>query len=808
MTTSSLVSNSSVSLSFDTSKFNVAPMDTVSFTLKIAGLKKFKYEPPTKETMTIVQNTLFILKQINEDLLKNPVTTVTMEQFNSVTSMFDIYRTKEHNNCLIFSSKNKTDIPIAFAWRFPEYIKGKKVSEPDNLIIEDPHEIGDGVYRLCPLLFLNTKARIWMMSALDKNVAKAPPGKTRSPADGAHNRTTMFYKTHVLLYNMFPSMVCLQVHGMSSKPDPVDGTTKLYFMVWNGIGTTFRPNDSSTMLCRSIPKYFNDKECSKFLVCSEILEPYTTLSGKVLPLAKKTIPEETVLKGRKMGGPTSNVEGRHVNSKTDTRRFLEIETSSWLRLKEPNSLRLAKAINDMMILWKKSDTSMYIASDEPDLFDDSIYSDDSAIMSDDGSDSDISQVELENDGHSEPDSEESEIEEFENELKEEFKPTIPTVPVISVPTVPIPTVPIPTVPIPTVPVVPVPIPTIPVVSIPVPAVPTVPSFSYEISKLPIDKLVESETGKWLGPKKVMTRDRRPEKGDKKAEYFPPVKDIVKSYKNILIELNQMKTIEEFKNNSKLNKLFIKLELKAVLLQENKNIVFIYPVNLKKIAVSLLWNFEGINKLILEDPHQGKDGTLLSSTCIFLESNAKCLILNAIHPNSIIRKDSKMTMCDGAYNKATLFYKVHTILATMIQDSFFVQLHGIKFSEPRTMILSNGTKSFSAEKSGPRMLCEILPKYFTKEECSKFVVTHDFKNTLVNPKDPKHSKKEGLDGVFIETKKFQNSIVEGRQLQIATKDTGRFLLVEMDKRFRDPEVYEDKCKRFAIALKEMITTMWL
>lgn len=332
----------------------------IDYTLDIAGRLITDFHFPTKDEVTTIKNLFIVLKKINDDFEKTAKdkeikTDVSMSIFNKVSEQFIVNRPTEDPTSLIFTGRDKASMNVSFVWR---------TINTDNLIIEDPHELGDGVQKLCPVLFLNTKARLWYMSAINKSSTKKKTSGGKSMSDGAHRRNTLFHQGHKVLYELYPDMVCVQVHGMKSNLQNSNGGLPLAFMIWNGIKNGFKKGDIAYFLAAAIPRCFPKSICSRTAIFASIEDQISrdmygtdwldTDINKKLPLAIKGRINETVLVGRsQQSGPTTNIQGRHLNNKTDTRRFVEIETAPIIRKNPENALKFAQTINCAMEYWKK-----------------------------------------------------------------------------------------------------------------------------------------------------------------------------------------------------------------------------------------------------------------------------------------------------------------------------------------------------------------------------------------------------------------------------------------------------------------------
>jgi hypothetical protein len=335
--------------------------------------------------------------------------------------------------------------------------------------------------------------------------------------------------------------------------------------------------------------------------------------------------------------------------------------------------------------------------------------------------------------------------------------------------------------------------------------PGTPLVPIRVSTVDIYKLVATCAGLWLGPVGKMI-GIKPGPGVPVAEYILPDAQTLIDLRQLFVLLNSSPGV-----TTDIVSQATKLTIECIQSIEDKDIVFFKPSNIKKVHVSFLWRFGKADDLILEDPHEGIDGTLYSAPCIFLNTRARCMLINAIHPRSIQKILGTSAVCDGCHDRTTLYYKAHCMLANTFGTAFFVQLHGMSYDPTTSMLMYTCAGKIVAKKSGPRMMCLALQNYFSLAECNTFKIASPldgistvFHRPLTGPKYEPYGQMSGV----MQWSDGPNTLIEGRQLNGggATSlghDSGRVLFAEMDRRFKDQNVYKDTCVRFSKALNSVM-----
>jgi len=335
------------------------------------------------------------------------------------------------------------------------------------------------------------------------------------------------------------------------------------------------------------------------------------------------------------------------------------------------------------------------------------------------------------------------------------------------------------------------------------------SINIPTSQFDIYELVSTAAGKWLGPIGSQLSDVKPGPGVPVAEYILPDQSTISNLQVLFNVLNKSLDVTDdivlFANE---------LEIAMVRSLEDHHLVFFRPNNFKKVHISFLWRFGTADDLIIEDVHEMMDGVEFSSPCIFLNTRARCMLINAIHPRSIQKPANTPSITDGAHTPSTLYYLAHCMLANLYPNSFFVQLHGHSFYPPGdAIIMYNNCGKFVAKKSACRMLCDELQKHFTLAECNTFTLTSNLPGVSTIYNIPLTGLRDDpvTNCVFAWSSHGVDTIIEGRQLNggnvnhVGT-DSGRFVMVEFDKRFKDKSLFLENCVKFSKSLNG-VASIW-
>lgn len=197
---------------------------------------------------------------------------------------------------------------------------------------------------------------------------------------------------------------------------------------------------------------------------------------------------------------------------------------------------------------------------------------------------------------------------------------------------------------------------------------------------------------------------RPYLGQRK-EFIEP-SDTTKADYNSLItaiweyEQNPSKTnLKEVKN------LLTVLDLKGIRIQEDPNILLLYPDDPVKVGVTLLWRMgavqvpgdpatynEPLLPLALSNEHAGKDNTLFIAHRLLLGTDAKFMLAPAIHPMASKKASDcqpKRAESDPAHSLQTLYFPVMAHILKRVFPYFTVlNIHSMKDHERMKLLLVN------------------------------------------------------------------------------------------------------------------------
>lgn len=294
--------------------------------------------------------------------------------------------------------------------------------------------------------------------------------------------------------------------------------------------------------------------------------------------------------------------------------------------------------------------------------------------------------------------------------------------------------------------------------------------------------------------KTLVEILRPHIGKNVKSYSPPTKAVIQNFSGLLNALEEEDAIkvEEFAN---------KLKMGAAKFKFLDNVIMFYPKQKTTVAVTFLWRVGKmkipgdtstrdfpVDPLILEGPHEGKDGTISSTTNHFALTKARILLINAVHP----RESDKEPQCqkgrnisDAAHCTDTLFHRVHSQLTQLYPFAFYVQIHGMKPHKNMHILVVNSYGSYFTRdmKSGPTLFAQTLPEFFNLEQCRTFSICSNVPGEAFGKQLTVSNKPE--NGVFRRPKGCHNTNVQGHQLNgggqcsVGKKDTGRFMHIELD-----------------------------
>jgi len=202
----------------------------------------------------------------------------------------------------------------------------------------------------------------------------------------------------------------------------------------------------------------------------------------------------------------------------------------------------------------------------------------------------------------------------------------------------------------------------------------------------------------------------------------------------------------------------------------------------------------VDPLILEAPHEGKDNTSRTATKIFESTNAKILLLNAVHPKigrQNVRCRKSAYNSDGAHCELTLFHRIHVKLYEMFPYSFFVQIHGWANTKFLMMCMNGHNNLFTRNrKSGPLLFARAgITSY--KERARKMIFMGDKGVQTHGYKRP---------GGFHNTCVQARHLNGGNQCKIGDSDKGKFMHIEFgQKMIKKSRHYNHNIKKFCETL---------
>jgi 23S rRNA U2552 (ribose-2'-O)-methylase RlmE/FtsJ len=209
-----------------------------------------------------------------------------------------------------------------------------KPTSNSNLLLESLHNGKDGVmYIANDILESDLDFRFMILNYLHPNAVR-PVGTQHAISDMCHNVNNLATTIQCKIYDLCPNTLTLQIHGMSSGQVK---TTKQIMLV-NIFNSQFTKNKSGcTMFARALMSSFNQDQCRMFQICSI------------------NLPFENVFMKPNGGVNNTNVQGRQLNKKNDSGRFIHLELSPTFRANGPNSKNMRKklilAFKDMLIQW-------------------------------------------------------------------------------------------------------------------------------------------------------------------------------------------------------------------------------------------------------------------------------------------------------------------------------------------------------------------------------------------------------------------------------------------------------------------------
>ena len=220
------------------------------------------------------------------------------------------------------------------------------------------------------------------------------------------------------------------------------------------------------------------------------------------------------------------------------------------------------------------------------------------------------------------------------------------------------------------------------------------------------------------------------------------------------------------------------------------IVFFWRVGKVKVPGKPETYSNPLDPLILEAPHEGKDNTSRTATRVFEQTNAKILLMNAVHPKigrQNVRCNPKAYNSDGAHCEKTLFHKVHTKLYEMFPYAFFVQIHGWANNKFLMMCMNAHNNTFTRKmKSGPLLFARAGITVYT-ERSRKMIFMGDRAVQIHGYRKP-----GGFHNTCIQARHLNG----GNQCKLGKIDRGNFMHVELgQKLIKKSRYYNHNVKKF-------------
>lgn len=200
-------------------------------------------------------------------------------------------------------------------------------------------------------------------------------------------------------------------------------------------------------------------------------------------------------------------------------------------------------------------------------------------------------------------------------------------------------------------------------------------------------------------------------------------------------------------------------------------------------------------LVLSSPHEGQDGAGASAVDSLLRTRCRCLLLNAIHPDSGgDPKQGHEKPADGAHRVGTMFAQMHAYLGVLDRNFAFVQFHGMRGAPGvfEMLITACFHGNFTSKvRSIPRMLCDGMVRTYEHRDTCEFTVCSqlDGKYDGLDMTD-KNQKPGSKDSWWFRSRSgCHNTNVNARQLNgggqtnLGSHDAGRFVHLELAAHFR-------------------------
>lgn len=193
-----------------------------------------------------------------------------------------------------------------------------------------------------------------------------------------------------------------------------------------------------------------------------------------------------------------------------------------------------------------------------------------------------------------------------------------------------------------------------------------------------------------------------------------------------------------------------------------NLVIVSPKRIESsdsLSLTIFYRPNSSSNLVIESPHEGKDGLHLVSSEFLMELDFKFMICNYVHPYNTPKIGTQHSKSDIAHNKNNLMSVIHKRLNSE-SKYVFVQVHGMVGTDKFQVLMVPYSKKATAAK----LLAKSFQNYFVTSDLETFSITTDldFPNVYKNPG------------------KGHGSNVQGRLVQ---KPEGNFIHLELGSKIR-------------------------
>jgi hypothetical protein len=274
------------------------------------GVRVPNYTAPTEETNNAVKKLMGALFHKKKNDMLEAMRELRMRG----------HRFKDKSYVLLVPEDKNGPMYTCLFWRF---------GDVEDLVIQAPHEGPDGTRYASLDIFLNTRAQALIFNySHPKSIPKV--GSAKSPSDMAHNWNNTFLTACVALYNLRPTSVAVQVHGMRGGP-------KMHVLMVNLFNAKYRHNGFAEMVAYAMSKHFTPEEQAGLAIASRTL----------------TFPNSFNIQ---QSAHNTTTTGRVLNRTSDSGRFIHLELDSTFRANNgPAILRRMKIIASLIdaLVWRK-----------------------------------------------------------------------------------------------------------------------------------------------------------------------------------------------------------------------------------------------------------------------------------------------------------------------------------------------------------------------------------------------------------------------------------------------------------------------